>query len=72
MLQVHLYPIVVAVSAITTFTTPFMVKMAVPFRIFERKLPRKWLKISLDIVQMRKQYGLSVHGKLLLELTSFR
>jgi len=40
-----LYPIVVAVSAITTFTTPFMVKMAVPFSVFlERKLPRKWLK----------------------------
>jgi CPA2 family monovalent cation:H+ antiporter-2 len=29
-----LYPIVVAVSAITTFTTPFMVKMAVPFPNF--------------------------------------
>ncbi|WP_367768334.1 cation:proton antiporter [Flavobacterium sp. WC2421] len=40
-----LYPIVVAVSAITTFTTPFMVKMAVPFsEILERKLPKKWLK----------------------------
>lgn len=40
-----LYPIVVAVSAITTFTTPFMVKMATPFSEFlERKLPRKWLK----------------------------
>jgi CPA2 family monovalent cation:H+ antiporter-2 len=35
----------VAVSAITTFTTPFMVKMATPFSEFlERKLPRKWLK----------------------------
>ncbi|MGA9638150.1 cation:proton antiporter [Flavobacterium sp.] len=40
-----LYPIVVAVSAITTFTTPFMVKMAVPFSDYlETKLPRKWLK----------------------------
>lgn len=40
-----LYPIVVAVSAITTFTTPFMVKMAVPFsELLERKLPKKWLK----------------------------
>jgi CPA2 family monovalent cation:H+ antiporter-2 len=40
-----LYPIVVAVSAITTFTTPFMVKMAVPFSEYlERKLPRKWVK----------------------------
>ena len=40
-----LYPIVVAVSAITTFTTPFMVKFAVPFSIFiEKKLPKKWVK----------------------------
>jgi CPA2 family monovalent cation:H+ antiporter-2 len=40
-----LYPIVVAVAAVTTFTTPFMVKMAVPFSEYlEKKLPRKWLK----------------------------
>jgi CPA2 family monovalent cation:H+ antiporter-2 len=40
-----LYPVVVAVSAVTTFTTPFMVKMAVPFSDFlEKKLPRRWVK----------------------------
>jgi len=40
-----LYPIVVAVSAITTFTTPFMVKFSTPLSIFlEKKLPRKWVK----------------------------
>ncbi|MBA0885484.1 cation:proton antiporter domain-containing protein [Flavobacterium undicola] len=40
-----LYPVVVAVSAVTTFTTPFMVKMAVPFSGYlEKKLPRKWTK----------------------------
>ncbi|MBP4138241.1 cation:proton antiporter domain-containing protein [Flavobacterium geliluteum] len=40
-----LYPVVVAVSAVTTFTTPFMVKYAVPFSDFlERKLPKKWVK----------------------------
>ncbi|MGK4568816.1 cation:proton antiporter [Flavobacterium sp. 3HN19-14] len=40
-----LYPIVVAVSAVTTFTTPFMVKFSTPFSIFlEKKLPRKWVK----------------------------
>ncbi|MWB96445.1 sodium:proton antiporter [Flavobacterium sp. GA093] len=40
-----LYPVVVAVSAVTTFTTPFMVKYAVPFSdLLERKLPKKWLK----------------------------
>lgn len=40
-----LYPIVVAVSAVTTFTTPFMVKWSTPFSNFlEKKLPRKWVK----------------------------
>ncbi|KFF17718.1 cation:proton antiporter domain-containing protein [Flavobacterium hydatis] len=40
-----LYPIVVAVSAVTTFTTPFMVKFAGPFSDYlEQKLPRKWIK----------------------------
>jgi CPA2 family monovalent cation:H+ antiporter-2 len=39
-----LYPVIVAVSAITTFTTPFMVKWLLLFRVLERKLPRKWLK----------------------------
>jgi len=40
-----LYPIVVAVSAVTTFTTPFMVKFATPFSEYlEKNLPRKWTK----------------------------
>ncbi|MFT7351409.1 MAG: CPA2 family monovalent cation:H+ antiporter-2 [Flavobacterium sp.] len=40
-----LYPIVVAVSAITTFTTPFMVKFSTPFSEFlENNLPKKWIK----------------------------
>ncbi|MFV8442558.1 cation:proton antiporter [Flavobacterium sp. LB2P44] len=40
-----LYPIVVAVSAVTAFTTPFMVKFATPFSEYlEKKLPRKWTK----------------------------
>jgi CPA2 family monovalent cation:H+ antiporter-2 len=34
-----LYPVIVAVSAITTFTTPFMVKWLLLFRVLERKLP---------------------------------
>lgn len=41
----HLYPIIVAVSAITTFTTPFMVKWSTPMAEFlQRVLPRKWVK----------------------------
>jgi CPA2 family monovalent cation:H+ antiporter-2 len=40
-----LYPIVVAVSAVTTFTTPFMVKFSTPFSEYlSKKLPRRWIK----------------------------
>ena len=40
-----LYPIVVAVSAVTTFTTPYMIKAAVPMSSFiESKIPKKWAK----------------------------
>ena len=40
-----LYPVVVAVSAITTFTTPYMIKSASPFANFvESKLPKRWIK----------------------------
>lgn len=38
-----LYPIVVAVSVITTFITPYMIRMADPaFALVDRKLPRSW------------------------------
>ncbi|MDE6277406.1 MAG: cation:proton antiporter [Muribaculaceae bacterium] len=41
-LEPTLYPIVVAVSVITTFTTPFFIKASVPFYNFvERHLPRR-------------------------------
>lgn len=40
-----LYPIAVAVSAITTFSTPYMIKMASPFyKLVERTLPAGWKK----------------------------
>ncbi|MCK7557307.1 cation:proton antiporter [Chitinophaga sedimenti] len=38
-----LYPIAVAVSALTTFTTPYFIKYAEPFYYWiERHLPEKW------------------------------
>ncbi len=40
-----LYPIVVAVSAVTTFTTPFLIRYSTPFsEKLERNLPQKWIK----------------------------
>lgn len=39
-----LYPIAVAASAITTFTTPYLIKVSEPFYEFlNRILPQKWL-----------------------------
>ena len=39
-----LYPIAVAVSAITTFTTPYLIKASEPFYLFiERNLPKSWV-----------------------------
>lgn len=41
-LEPNIYPIVVAVSVITTFTTPYFIKMADPFyRVVERHLPKR-------------------------------
>ena len=43
-----LYPIVVAVSVFTTFTTPYMIRLAEPaYAVLERHLPTRW-KNALD------------------------
>ena len=40
-----LYPIVVAVSVFTTFTTPYMIRLAVPaYNVMARMLPAKWIE----------------------------
>ena len=40
-----LYPIAVAASAVTTFTTPFLIRQSGPFYGFlERRLPARWVK----------------------------
>ncbi len=40
-----LYPIAVAVSAITTFTTPFLIKRSTAvYDFLERRLPQRWIK----------------------------
>jgi CPA2 family monovalent cation:H+ antiporter-2 len=39
-----IYPVIVAVSVITTFTTPYMIKLAGPtYNLLERKLPKSWI-----------------------------
>ncbi len=40
-----LYPIIVAVSGITTFTTPYLIKAGAPFyEWLDKRLPEKWRK----------------------------
>ncbi len=51
----YLYPIAVGVSVITTFTTPYMMKLANPLHsLLEKKLPKKWLE-SLNKYSMGSQ-----------------
>ena len=40
-----LYPVVVAVSVITTFLTPYMMKAAIPcYEMLEKHLPKTWIR----------------------------
>ncbi|WP_299823099.1 cation:proton antiporter [uncultured Pontibacter sp.] len=63
-----LYPIAVAVSAITTFTTPYMIKMADPlYKVIQKMLPESW-KASLDNYSSGAQtIGATSDWKLLLQ-----
>jgi CPA2 family monovalent cation:H+ antiporter-2 len=45
-IRASLYPVIVAVSIITTFTTPYLIRMATPvYRFIEKRLPPAWRKI---------------------------
>ena len=47
-----LYPVVVAVSVITTFLTPYMIRLATPaYNHLEKRLPSKWVR-SLNHLTM--------------------
>lgn len=50
-----LYPVVVAVSVITTFLTPYMIRMATPaYNMLERHLPKKWI-MSMNSITLSRQ-----------------
>ena len=67
-----LYPVVVAVSVITTFLTPYMMKASVPcYNILERHLPKSWVKAMNNIALSHPALA---HGerrwrRLLLQMT---
>ena len=51
-----LYPIIVAVSVLTTFTTPFLLKLSPPMeRFLQTHLPKKWLDAIERWCQAREQ-----------------
>ncbi len=57
-----LYPVVVAVSVITTFLTPYMMKAAVPcYDFLEKHLPRNWVR-RLNHLAMSHPSSKSQHG----------
>ena len=40
-----LYPVVVAVSVVTTFLTPYMIRLSVPcYNVLERRMPQSWVQ----------------------------
>lgn len=44
-ISAFIYPVIVAVSVVTTFLTPYMIRAAVPaYNGLERILPRKWVR----------------------------
>ena len=48
-----IYPIIIAVSVITTFTTPYMIKLAEPtYQMLLRKLPARWLR-AMDSIESK-------------------
>ena len=50
-----LYPVVVAVSVITTFLTPYMIRMATPaYGMLECRLPKKWI-MAMNNLTLAKQ-----------------
>ena len=50
-----LYPVVVAVSVITTFLTPYMIKAATPcYAMLERRMPKKWAATLNNITLSRR------------------
>lgn len=50
-----LYPVVVAVSVITTFLTPYMIRMATPaYGMLEHRLPKKWI-MAMNNLTLAKQ-----------------
>ena len=62
-----LYPVVVAVSVITTFLTPYMIRLSVPcYGLLERRLPKRWVRAMNNTALSHPSSGHSNKWKSLL------
>ncbi len=63
-----LYPVVVAVSVITTFLTPYMIRGAAPaYQFLEARLPRVWVRrINRASMKMPSSLSTTTNWRLLL------
>ena len=68
-----LYPVVVAVSVITTFLTPYMIRGAVPaYHILETRLPRVWVRrINRASMKMPSSLSTKTNWRSLLRAMGF-
>ena len=67
-----LYPVVVAVSVITTFLTPYMIRLATPaYAAIEHRLPSRLIRLlnHLSIGQTQASSGNSLWKQLLTQMT---
>ncbi len=67
-----MYPVVVTVSVVTTFLTPYMIKAALPaYELLERRLPKSWVR-GLNHLTMSQPAAKSESGnwkRLLTQMT---
>lgn len=65
-----LYPVVVAVSVITTFLTPYMIRLSVPcYNKVEKKISPKWINALNNISLTPSQGGHSEWKAFLMQIT---
>ena len=69
-----LYPVVVAVSVITTFLTPYMIRLSEPvYRLLERRIPKRWLRRlnHLGSAEQSTASEKSLWRSLLMQMTGY-
>ena len=65
----YLYPVVVAVSVITTFLTPYMIRLAVPaYNFVEAHMPQSFCRVLAEEGKLPVANNENIWGRLLLVL----